>query len=105
MLAYSVARRTHELGIRAALGASRRDALSLVLRQGLELTLLGVGLGLAGACALTRLLSSMVYGTTVKDPGVFITAGMLLVLTAIPACLIPAVRAARVDPMTALRDE
>jgi len=105
VLAYSVARRTHELGIRAALGASRRDALCLVLRHGLELTIMGVILGLVGAYALTRLLSSMVYGTTVKDPTVFITAGVLLVLTAVPACLIPAVRAASVDPMTVLRDE
>lgn len=105
VISYAVSQRTHELAIRAALGASRRDLMGLVLRQGLALALCGVGVGVLGALALTRLLGSLLFGVSAADPAVYALVSALLVGVALLACLVPARRAMRVDPMEALRYE
>ena len=105
VISYVVAERTHELGIRSALGAQRRDLLKLVLGRGLRLTLLGIGVGVALSIALTRLISHQLYGVTPTDPITFVVAGLAIIGLAMLACYIPAHRATRVDPMVALRHE
>jgi predicted permease len=103
VLSYSVSQRWREFGVRAALGASRRRLVMLVLREGLTLTAIGVVVGLAGAAALTRLMQSALFGVTPLDPASFALAASLLLAVAIAACLIPGVRAASVDPADAFR--
>ncbi|HEU4389906.1 MAG TPA: FtsX-like permease family protein, partial [Blastocatellia bacterium] len=105
VLAYGVAQRTPEIGIRVALGAQSRDVLRLVIGQGILLALLGVMIGLGGAVGATRLLQSILYGVSPTDSSTFAVIAGVLVLVALLACWIPARRAARVDPLVALRYE
>ncbi|HXJ93216.1 MAG TPA: FtsX-like permease family protein, partial [Terriglobia bacterium] len=105
VIAYSVAQRTHELGIRIALGAGRPDLLRMVLGEGLRIALVGVVVGLAGAWALSRFVSSLLYGVRPNDPLTFAAVPLVLILVALLACYIPARRATQVDPMVALRYE
>jgi putative ABC transport system permease protein len=99
----AVAQRRHELGIRMSLGAARRDVLSLVLRDGLQPVVIGIAFGLAGGWALSRWLSGMLFGVSAGDALTYLAAPTVLALTALLACLLPALRAARVDPLAALR--
>jgi putative ABC transport system permease protein len=103
--AYTVARRTREIGIRMALGADASDALRMILREGLMLTGIGVCVGLALSLGVGRLLASQLYKVNTVDAPVFLTAPLLLAAVSLLACYLPARRAARVDPMVALRDE
>jgi len=105
LLAYEVARRTREIGVRIALGAQQRDVVSMVVKQGIVLVLLGAAFGVAAGLGLTRYLRSLLYGVDPLDPITFIEVVALLVVVALVACYIPARRAAQVDPMVALRYE
>ncbi|HKQ75167.1 MAG TPA: ABC transporter permease [Blastocatellia bacterium] len=105
VLAYAVTQRTHEIGIRLALGAQTRDVLWLIVRQGFALTLVGVVLGLAGALALTRVIRNLLYEVSATDPATFVGIALLLISVACVASFIPARRATKVDPLVALRHE
>jgi putative ABC transport system permease protein len=105
VMAYSVAQRTQEIGIRMALGAARADVLRMIVGQAMRLTLIGIGIGLAGAFAVTRLMASMLFGVSPSDPPTFVGVTVILALSSVVAAWLPADRATRVDPMVALRSE
>jgi ABC-type antimicrobial peptide transport system permease subunit len=105
VISYLVGQRTHEIGVRIALGARRWDVLNLILSQGAKLTLLGIVIGVAASLGLTKLMTRMLYGVSASDPLTFIGVVILLSLVALAACFIPTRRAMRVDPMVALRCE
>ena len=105
VLAYAVTQRTREIGLRMALGADSGDVTRMVVGEGLALTGLGIAIGLAAAFALTRTMTKLLVGVAASDPAVYSGVAVLLAVIALVACYIPAARAARVDPMVALRDE
>jgi putative ABC transport system permease protein len=105
VMSLNVANRQNEFGIRFALGAQRSNVLRMMLGQGLQLAIVGVALGLLGAIAVTRLLKGLLFGISASDPWTFAVIAALLVGVALLACLIPAQRATRVDPLEALRSE
>jgi putative ABC transport system permease protein len=105
VLTHATSKRAHEMSIRLALGAQPRDLLRMVIRQGMILVLIGLGLGMALAFALIRLIASQLYEVSPTDPATFSLAAVLLVVTALTTCFFPALRATRVDPVKALREE
>jgi putative ABC transport system permease protein len=105
VMAFLVQTRTHEIGIRMALGATARDVFKLIVGRGMKLTGIGVVIGVGGAIALTRLMHGLLFNTSTTDPTTFVLISVLLALAAFFACYIPARRAAKVDPLVALRYE
>jgi len=105
VLAYSVSQRTGEIGVRMALGATPRAVLRLIVGEGMKVALLGIGVGLVAALAMGRVLSSLVFGVPVRDPLTYSGVAVILAAVALAASILPALRAARVDPIVALRHE
>ena len=105
VMSYTAARRTQEIGVRIALGATRADVLRLVASRGMGLVAAGLLLGVAGSLALSRLIAALLYGVTPHDVLSFAGAAVMLAAVALIACLIPALRASRIDPAVALRNE
>jgi ABC-type antimicrobial peptide transport system permease subunit len=104
VMAYLVSQRTREIGVRMALGATRRQVLALMMRQAGAMTALGITVGIAGALALTRSMTSLLFGVSAADPTIYVAVSALLALVALAAVTVPSVRATRVDPLVALRD-
>jgi len=105
IVAYSVSERTHEIGVRLALGAQRRDVLAMIVGRGMVMTAIGTAVGLVSGLAVTRVMSSLLFGVSATDPATFALITAVLAAVALVACYIPARRATRVDPMRALRIE
>jgi len=105
VVSYSATQRIREMGIRMALGAQSSDVLKLIVKQGMAPVIVGIAVGVAGALALTRVMSNLLYGVAANDPGTFVAIAVLLAAVALAACFVPARRATRVDPMIALRHE
>jgi putative ABC transport system permease protein len=105
VVAYAVTERTHEIGVRVALGARPRDVVAMVLRQGVAMIVAGTAVGVAAALAATRVIASLLFGVGAGDPATFIAIPVLLAAVSLAACYIPARRATRVDPLAALRSE
>jgi putative ABC transport system permease protein len=104
LISYSVAQRTHEMGVRMALGAGQANCVRMVVRQGVLLAIVGVGFGLGGAFALTRLLRTILFGVDVKDPLTFVVAPLGMMVVVLLATSAPALRATRISPIVALRE-
>jgi len=100
-----VTERTHEIGVRVALGAQRRDVMAMVVWQGMTMTVAGTAIGVAASAALARLMSSLLFGVSAVDPATFVAIPLLLMAVALAACYVPARRAMRVDPLQTLRSE
>jgi putative ABC transport system permease protein len=105
VLAYSVGQRTREIGLRMALGAQRHGVVRLIVREGMTLGMIGIAVGVGGALALSRALTALVFGVSLRDPATYIVVAGTLGVVALAACLVPAFRASRVDPMLALRHD
>ncbi|HET9402457.1 MAG TPA: FtsX-like permease family protein, partial [Candidatus Acidoferrales bacterium] len=105
LMAYSVGRRTREIGVRMAIGAARRGILRMILREGAALAAIGIAIGVAGSFGAAKLVASQLYGISPNDAATFVVAGAVLAIVAMAACFIPALRATRVDPLIALREE
>jgi ABC-type antimicrobial peptide transport system permease subunit len=105
VISYAVAQRTRELGVRIALGATRRDVLRLVLAQGARLAVIGIAIGVVGALGLARVVASLLHGVGPTDPLTFVAVSVTLAAVAVAACYVPARRATRVDPLVAMRAE
>src|SRR5262249_39111909 len=105
VMAYSVSRRTREIGVRVAVGATYNDVVTMIVKQGLRTVGIGIVIGLVGSLALTRTMQSLLFGVTATDPLTFVGVIVLLVAAALLACYIPARRATKVDPVVALRSE